>query len=470
MSKVRGERRPGGTADRWSELLGRRHSGTASGRTDGDVNGDGTPGVPPEADRGVAGDGGTDSDDVRDDERTRSTESAARAGATTPAGSPDGDGAEPAGQGSAAPVEELLVRLAAAERALTEAETARAEAVRRAEALAAELERARATPPETFGMRADKVLRMAQHEAAQRLRDAEAEAAALRENAGAEAARITDDAYTEAIRITSDARAEVDAAMAAGATARRDSELVADTAASMHAHVNGLRSSVRAELARVHALLGAEIGRLDAPPLPGTGAVRGPDPQAARPGSSDTGPVPAVTGSGSMVAGSVPTVAGSVPTVAGSVPTVAGSVPPRPRPAPAHALRDPAAATPGSGPAAGADTGELPVFSAPVVSQPPVSQPAITQPAVPQPPVTVPVVSLPAQRGSGSGPAPADAPEARAGAPAGGSDPAGGFGSDAAGGTAVDPDQEGDRVSAGAVAADEPGAAGADVRGPDPEA
>lgn len=195
-------------------------------------------------------------EDVRDDETTRSGGAVPPAGPapeavlppTTAAGLPQraprgGDGARSVEH----TVEDLVGRLAAAEHARDAAE-------RRAEALAAALDDARTRPAETFGMRADKVLRMAEHEAAMRRRTAETEAA-----------QLVDAAHEEAARIVDGARAEVDRLRAAGVAARRDSELVADTAASMHAHVSALRSSVREEIARLHEMLGSELGRLDAP-------------------------------------------------------------------------------------------------------------------------------------------------------------------------------------------------------------
>lgn len=204
-------------------------------------------------------------EDVRDDETTRSGD-AVPAGSvpeavlppTTAAGLPQraprgGDGARSVEH----TVEDLVGRLAAAEHARDAAE-------RRAESLAAALEDARSRPAETFGMRADKVLRMAEHEAAMRRRTAETDAAQLVDAAREEAARIVDDA-----------RAEVDRLRAAGVAARRDSELVADTAASMHAHVSALRSSVREEIARLHEMLGSELGRLDAPARAARGADQG---------------------------------------------------------------------------------------------------------------------------------------------------------------------------------------------------
>ncbi|WP_226355523.1 hypothetical protein [Pseudonocardia sp. ICBG601] len=205
-------------------------------------------------------------EDVRDDETTRSGDAVLPAGpvpeavlpATTAAGLPQraprgGDGARSVEH----TVEDLVGRLAAAEHARDAAE-------RRAEALAAALEDARSRPAETFGMRADKVLRMAEHEAAMRRRTAETEAA-----------QLVDAARDEAARIVDDARAEVDRLRAAGVAARRDSELVADTAAAMHAHVSALRSSVREEIARLHGMLGSELGRLDAPARAARGADQG---------------------------------------------------------------------------------------------------------------------------------------------------------------------------------------------------
>ncbi|GAA4962383.1 hypothetical protein WHI96_16705 [Pseudonocardia tropica] len=205
-------------------------------------------------------------EDVRDDETTRSGNAVPPAGPvpeaavppTTAAGLPQraprgGDGARSVEH----TVEDLVGRLAAAEHGRDAAE-------RRAEALAAALADARSRPAETFGMRADKVLRMAEHEAAMRRRTAETEAAQLVEAARDEAARIVDDA-----------RAEVDRLRAAGVAARRDGELVADTAASMHSHVSALRSSVREEIARLHEILGSELGRLDAPARAARGADQG---------------------------------------------------------------------------------------------------------------------------------------------------------------------------------------------------
>ncbi|MFP5070078.1 hypothetical protein ACLFMI_10475 [Pseudonocardia nantongensis] len=206
-------------------------------------------------------------EDLRDDESTRADTADP---VPAPRGPARGDGpvhpGGPAHPGDATPgFEELLARLAAAERAREVAEHALEEARHRADALAAALDDARAHPPETFGMRADKVLRMAEHDAAQRRRAAEAEAEALVERARSDAERITSEARTEAAGITAVAQADVDRLRAAGDEARRDSELVADTAASMHAHVSDLRGTVRDEVARLHALLGAELGRLDGP-------------------------------------------------------------------------------------------------------------------------------------------------------------------------------------------------------------
>ncbi|OLL76156.1 TolA protein [Pseudonocardia sp. Ae168_Ps1] len=233
-------------------------------------------------------------EDVRDDETTRAGDTAPDLPRRSPSPSRGGDGARAEVTGGEQAPEDPGTRLADAERARVRAEAARDEAVRRADALAAALDEARARPAETFGIRADKVLRMADHEAAQRRRAAEQEAGELRRQALAEAARITAAAHAEAERTTAAARAEaerlaVDAAgeherqRAAGVAARRNSELVADTAASMHAHVSELRSSVRDEIARLHSLLGAELGRLDGPARPSPGRSRDTDPPPAVP-------------------------------------------------------------------------------------------------------------------------------------------------------------------------------------------
>lgn len=141
--------------------------------------------------------------------------------------------------------------------------------------------RAREAAPDTFGARADRILRMAEHDAHLRRERAEAESAQIRELAHAEAERTVAQARAEAARVRTDAErvrdeAERTAARARAelADARRDADLRVDTAASMNEHVQSLRSAVRGEIARLHAALGAELRVLDAP------AVAAPDPAA----------------------------------------------------------------------------------------------------------------------------------------------------------------------------------------------
>ncbi|WP_156819621.1 hypothetical protein [Pseudonocardia sp. HH130630-07] len=221
-------------------------------------------------------------EDVRDDELTRSGDPGWDPGTAA--------GADAAPEPDAVDVPALRARLAAAEQA-------RDEALRRTDALTEALADVRSRPVETFGMRADKIVRMAQHEADQRRRAVEQEAAEVHARAHAEAARITADAVADAERIRAEARADAERAAAdaareveqvrsMGTVARRESERVADTAASMHAHVADLRRGVREEVARLHALLGAELGRLDRPARPPGGGAH----QLREPGGR---PVPA---------------------------------------------------------------------------------------------------------------------------------------------------------------------------------
>ncbi len=153
-------------------------------------------------------------------------------------------------------VRELQWRLEMAERAQYEAEA-------RVASLTVSLEAASASTPDTFGMRADKVLRMAEHDAAQRRDRAVYDADRIIDAAHDEAERLVEAARAEADQVRTDAVASVAQAHADAAAARRDTDLCADAAAAMHEHVLGLRGAVRGELARLHAAVGAELHALD---------------------------------------------------------------------------------------------------------------------------------------------------------------------------------------------------------------
>lgn len=161
------------------------------------------------------------------------------------------------------------------------AERGRREAEERAATLSASLESARAGAPDSFGMRAEKIIRMAEHDAGRRREEAETEAArivaAAQGEAEAEAERIVAEAHEAAEKARSEAVAAVARVHADADTARRETDQCADTAAAMHEHVLGLRSAVRDEIARLHAAMAAELRTLDE--------------LVARPGPSDAAPM-----------------------------------------------------------------------------------------------------------------------------------------------------------------------------------
>ncbi|WP_130288963.1 DivIVA domain-containing protein [Pseudonocardia sediminis] len=189
-------------------------------------------------------------------------------------------------------VRELQWRLEMAERSQQEAEE-------RVAALTASLEAARATTPDTFGMRAEKILRMAEHDAAQRRERAVYDADRIIDAAHDEAERLIAAARAEGERARTDAVAAVAQVHADAAAARRETDLCADTAAAMHEHVVGLRGAVRGELARLHAAMGAELRILDemvaTPPAPAPAATTTPAPEPATGRDPATRPSPAPT-------------------------------------------------------------------------------------------------------------------------------------------------------------------------------
>ena len=154
------------------------------------------------------------------------------------------------------------------ERRAQAAENARRMAEQHAAGLAEELRTLRAgtpaeglpTVPQSFGFRAEKVLRLAEREASDIRAAAERDAAEIRAAATREAADLMERAHTAA----GQARAEAEAEWAAVVAER------AALAAQVAEHVErmeelaGLRAALRNELARVHAALGAELRGLDA--------------------------------------------------------------------------------------------------------------------------------------------------------------------------------------------------------------
>ncbi|MDN5916763.1 MAG: DivIVA domain-containing protein [Pseudonocardia sp.] len=244
-------------------------------------------------------------------------------------------------------VRELQWRLEMAERGQHEAQE-------RAASLTAALDAASSTAPDTFGMRAEKVLRMAEHDAAQRRERAEADAGRIVDVAHDEAERLIAAARVEAERTRADADAAVARVHDDAAAARRDTDLCADTAAAMHEHVLGLRSAVRGEVARLHAAMGAELRALDemiasppvsvgADPDPGPGVVQS-EGQAAAPAAT-TGPeaAPVATPATSPVTGTAPPPAPTpaAAPAAASVSPPAGSVAlPEQRPQPSRETRE----------------------------------------------------------------------------------------------------------------------------------
>lgn len=174
------------------------------------------------------------------------------------------------------------------ERRARAAENARRMAEQHAAGLAEELRALRAgtpaeglpTVPQSFGFRAEKVLRLAEREASDIRAAAERDAAEIRAAATREATDLMERAHAAA----GQARADAEAEWAAVVTER------ADLAAQVAEHVErmeelaGLRAALRNELARVHAALGAELRGLDAALSPA-----GPFPVAEEP-EQPTGP------------------------------------------------------------------------------------------------------------------------------------------------------------------------------------
>ncbi|MCE0765633.1 hypothetical protein LWC35_22395 [Pseudonocardia kujensis] len=154
------------------------------------------------------------------------------------------------------------------ERRAQAAENARRMAEQHAAGLAEELRTLRAgtpaeglpTVPQSFGFRAEKVLRLAEREASDIRAAAERDAAEIRAAATREAADLMERAHTAAGR----ARADADAEWAAVAAERADlAARVAEHAERLE-ELAGLRTALRTELARLHAALGAELRGLDA--------------------------------------------------------------------------------------------------------------------------------------------------------------------------------------------------------------
>ncbi|MCF7553351.1 hypothetical protein [Pseudonocardia sp. WMMC193] len=129
--------------------------------------------------------------------------------------------------------------------------------------------------PQSFGFRAEKVVRLAEREAAElraaAQRDVDAileagmrEVAELRAAATREAADLMERAHADAAA----ARADADAERAAAAAGRAEHAAVRAQVERSGAELRALRAAVRTELARVHDLLGAQLKGL-AEPLAG---------------------------------------------------------------------------------------------------------------------------------------------------------------------------------------------------------
>ena len=139
--------------------------------------------------------------------------------------------------------EQVDTTVRALRRQLEMSEHARRSAEDRAADLSASLEVARAAGAgDSFGMRAEKIIRLAEHEAGQRRERAEAQARELLEAARAEAGRIRDEAEQSASQVLAEAGAarrdltadEVMALVAGAFAAVRHAEAEADGARATH--------------------------------------------------------------------------------------------------------------------------------------------------------------------------------------------------------------------------------------------
>lgn len=126
--------------------------------------------------------------------------------------------------------------------------------------------------PQSFGFRAEKVVRLAEREAAElraaAQRDVDAileagmrEVAELRAAATREAADLMERAHADAAA----ARADADAERAAAAAGRAEHTAVRAQVERSGAELRALRAAVRTELARVHDLIGAQLKGLAEP-------------------------------------------------------------------------------------------------------------------------------------------------------------------------------------------------------------
>ncbi|WP_345426613.1 hypothetical protein [Pseudonocardia xishanensis] len=165
------------------------------------------------------------------------------------------------------------------ERRAQVAENARRMAEQHAAGIAEELRVLRAgtsaeglpAAPQSFGFRAEKVVRLAEREAsdirAAAERQAEAarrEAAEIRSAATREAASLLERAHSDAAA----ARADADAERAAAAAGRAESAALRVQVERGAAELRALRGSVREELSRLHGLLGAQLAGLAEPHAP----------------------------------------------------------------------------------------------------------------------------------------------------------------------------------------------------------
>jgi cell division septum initiation protein DivIVA len=177
------------------------------------------------------------------------------------------------------------------ERRVLAAENARRMAEQHAASMAEELRLLRAgtsaeglpATPQSFGFRAEKVVRLAEREAADTRAAAQRDADALREAAMREVGEIQAAARREAAEIraagtreaaelmerahadAAQARADAAAERSAVAASREQSAALREQVEREGAQVRDLRGAVRGELARLHALLGAQLQGLSQP-------------------------------------------------------------------------------------------------------------------------------------------------------------------------------------------------------------
>ncbi|MEN3298915.1 hypothetical protein [Pseudonocardia sp.] len=269
-------------------------------------------------------------------------------------------------------VQELRRRVVAAENARRMAEQHAAAAADEL-AVARDRSRAAAVPAaqETFGVRAERVLRLAEREAAE-----------IRARAAHEAAALLEEAH----RAAGEAGAVAERERAAAQRAREDVRALDEDVALRTRDLHALRTGLRDELARVHSALGGELRQLESEiqlaqqvPVP-----RSAEAESATPGAPGrpTGPGDAAEAE-TVPAEAVPEVRGAAADATPSEVAPAEEAPTEPRPAtvgpaedtvwavPGHPTPDEATAT---GPST--DTGPVPAPTVPVAGTGAAEEPA----------------------------------------------------------------------------------------------